>query len=86
MHKKVGFGRALAPCEAQRNPAQSAEPEFQTFKEPRSRFQGIDPAGLCSLAGRFDNPIPTRFLALHSLFSKDSKTLAKSDPDTSSPT
>ncbi len=31
--------------------------------EPRNRFQGIDPASLCSLAGRYDNPIPTRFLA-----------------------
>ncbi len=25
---------------------------------------GIDSASLCSLAGRYDNPIPTRFLAL----------------------
>jgi hypothetical protein len=24
---------------------------------------GIDPASLCSMAGRYDNPIPTRFLA-----------------------
>ncbi len=31
--------------------------------EPRNRFQGIDSASLCSLAGRFENPIPTRFLA-----------------------
>ncbi len=37
---------------------------FQTFKEPRNRFQGIDSASLCSLAGRYDNPIPTRFLDL----------------------
>ncbi len=36
---------------------------FWTFKEPRNRFQGIDSASLCSLAGRHDNPIPTRFLA-----------------------
>jgi hypothetical protein len=28
----------------------------------RNRFQGIDSASLCSLAGRYDNPIPTRFL------------------------
>jgi hypothetical protein len=27
------------------------------------RSQGIDSASLCSLAGRYDNPIPTRFLA-----------------------
>ncbi len=29
---------------------------------PRNRFQGIDSASLCSLAGRYDN-IPTRFRA-----------------------
>ncbi len=28
-----------------------------------NRFQGINSASLCSLAGRYDNPIPTRFLA-----------------------
>jgi hypothetical protein len=27
------------------------------------RFQGINSTSLCSLAGRYDNPIPTRFLA-----------------------
>jgi hypothetical protein len=26
------------------------------------QFQGINSAILCSLAGRYDNPIPTRFL------------------------
>ncbi len=31
--------------------------------EPRNRFQGMNSASLCSLAGRYDNPIPTRFLA-----------------------
>jgi hypothetical protein len=31
--------------------------------EPRNRFQGIGSAGLCSLAGRYGNPIPTWFLA-----------------------
>jgi hypothetical protein len=29
----------------------------------RIRFHGISSAILCSLAGRYDNPIPTRFLA-----------------------
>ncbi len=33
------------------------------FKEPNNRFQGTNSAKLCSLAGRFDNLIPTRFLA-----------------------
>jgi hypothetical protein len=36
---------------------------FQTFKEPRNRLQGIDSKSLCSLAGRYDNHIPTRFPA-----------------------
>ncbi len=31
--------------------------------EPRNRFQGMNSASLCSLAGRYDNPIPTRSLA-----------------------
>jgi hypothetical protein len=36
---------------------------FKHFMEARNRFQGNDSASLCSLAGRYDNPIPTRFLA-----------------------
>jgi hypothetical protein len=35
----------------------------ETFKEPRNQFQGIDSTSLCSLAGRYDKPKPTRFLA-----------------------
>ncbi len=31
--------------------------------EPENRFQGKNSASLCSLAGRYDNPIPIRFLA-----------------------
>ena len=31
--------------------------------EPRNLFQGINSARLCSLAGRYDNPIPPWFLA-----------------------
>ncbi len=38
-------------------------PYFKTFMEPRNRIQGMNSASLCSLAGRYDNPIPTRFLA-----------------------
>ncbi len=41
----------------------TAEPEFLTFKEPKNRLQGISSASLCGLAGQYDNPIPTRFLA-----------------------
>ncbi len=36
---------------------------FLTFKEPKNLFQGTNSARLCSLAGRYNNPIPTRFLA-----------------------
>ncbi len=37
------------------------EPKFcKRFKEPRNRFQGINSAGLCSMAGRYDN---TMFLS-----------------------
>jgi hypothetical protein len=35
-------------------------PYFQTFMEPMNRFRGMNSA---SLAGRYDNPIPTWFLA-----------------------
>ncbi len=31
--------------------------------EPKNRFQGMNSASLCRLAGRYDNPIPTWFLA-----------------------
>ena len=36
---------------------------FKSFKEISNRFKGTDSASLCSLAGRYNNPIPTRFLA-----------------------
>ncbi len=31
------------------------------FKEPKNQFQGINSASLCSLAGRYDNPIRCRY-------------------------
>jgi hypothetical protein len=31
--------------------------------EPKNQFQGMNSASLCSLAGRYDNPIHTRCLA-----------------------
>jgi hypothetical protein len=34
-----------------------------TLKETWNRFQDIKSTSLCSLAGWYDNPIPTRFLA-----------------------
>ncbi len=42
---------------------EQSEPVLLTFMEPRNRFQGINSTSLCSLAGRYDNPFPTRFLA-----------------------
>ncbi len=33
------------------------------FMGPRNWFQGMNSASLCSLAGRYDSPIPPRFLA-----------------------
>jgi hypothetical protein len=41
----------------------SLSPNFFTSKAPRNRFQGINSTSLCSLAGRYDNPVPSRFLA-----------------------
>ncbi len=37
-------------------------PDFLTLKEPKNRFQGTKSARLCTLACRYDNPIPIRFL------------------------
>jgi hypothetical protein len=36
---------------------------FLNLMEPRNQFHVIDSAGLCSLAARYDNPIPAQFLA-----------------------
>ncbi len=38
-------------------------PNFQTFQEPKNRFQGTNSTRLHSLVGQYDNPVPTRFLA-----------------------
>ncbi len=37
---------------------------YLNFKEPRNRFLGLNSASICSPAGRYDNPIPTQFIAL----------------------
>ncbi len=37
---------------------------FLSFNEHRERFHEIDSTSLCSLAGRYDNHMPTRFLGL----------------------
>jgi hypothetical protein len=61
------FSRKLLHCDISNQKYCTAfryqSPYFYTFMEPRNRFQGINSASLCSLAGRYDNPIPTRFLA-----------------------
>jgi hypothetical protein len=38
-------------------PKEKQSPKFLTFKEPKSRFQGINSARLCRLAGQYDNTI-----------------------------
>ncbi len=38
-------------------------PIFFSSKKAQNWFQGIKSASLCSLTGRYDNPIPTRFPA-----------------------
>ncbi len=52
-------------------------PNFLTFKEPKNQFQGTIFARLCSLAGRYDNPIPTRFLAPIDCFKSPAQVRAK---------
>ncbi len=42
---------------------QNQNPNFESCKELKNRFQGINSASLCSLAGRYDKPMPTPFLA-----------------------
>ncbi len=41
----------------------TTEPVFLNAWGPRNRFQGMNSASLCSLAGRYDNPLPPRILA-----------------------
>ncbi len=42
---------------------QCTEPDLNFYGAQESlHFQGINSASLCSLAGRYDNPIPSRFL------------------------
>jgi hypothetical protein len=52
------------------------EQVFLPIMEARNRFQGIDSASLCSLAGRYENPIPTRYVQIvHSLYKNSSSEL-----------
>jgi hypothetical protein len=59
-------GNLLYTCIHTQELAPNQSPDFLTFKEPKNRFQGTSSARLCtvcSLMGRYDNPIPTWFLA-----------------------
>jgi hypothetical protein len=40
-----------------------AVPIFLNVYGARNRFQGMNSGSLCSLAGRYDSPIPPQFLA-----------------------
>jgi hypothetical protein len=55
------FKTALVPSSVENItlPNQNPETVFLNFQ----RFLETDSASLCSLPGRYDNPIPTRFLA-----------------------
>ncbi len=46
-----------------RNLVSGPVPNFLTLKEPKNQFQGTSSTRLCSLTGRYDNPVPPRFLA-----------------------
>ncbi len=54
---------------------------FETFKEPKNRIQGANSARLCSLAGRYDSPIPTRFLAPIDCLKIQHRIRVQKDPD-----
>ncbi len=57
---KTAESPATAGCQQQQRQHQAV---FLNLCGPRNRFQGIDSASLCSLAGRYDNPSHNRFLA-----------------------
>ncbi len=45
------------------SPLQSPEPVFLNVYGAQESIPGMNSASLCGLAGQYDNPIPTRFLA-----------------------
>jgi hypothetical protein len=60
---KINSAQILARYSMHSECRLQTETVFLNFlKELRIQFQGIDSASLCSLASRYDNPIPTRFL------------------------
>ncbi len=66
--KKERKGHQIHQSAAQKSRARI----FKLLRSPRILFQGINFSSLCSLAGRYDNPIPTRFLGLQRLFKNSS--------------
>jgi hypothetical protein len=61
---RVGqLSRSTSQPGAESKQCSSTEPVFfKTFMELRNRFQEMNSASLCRLAGRYDNPIHNRFL------------------------
>jgi hypothetical protein len=57
------YYKGYHPASTQETKEGQQSPNINSFKEPKHRIQGINSASLCCLAGRYDNPIPTRFLA-----------------------
>jgi hypothetical protein len=62
IHRFVVSLTALAAWHAQCYAA-NAGPVFLNVYGAQESIQGMNSASLCSLAGRYDNPIPTRLLA-----------------------
>ncbi len=60
--KKTSVDLLFNPLWTELKPSNQA-PNFETFKDHKNRFHGTDSAMLHSLAVRYDNPIPARFLA-----------------------
>ncbi len=60
--KKTTVDLLFDPLWTELKPSNQA-PNVETFKDHKNRFHGNDSARLHSLAGRYDNHIPTRFQA-----------------------
>ncbi len=54
--------RLLAATQLAQQKGINSEPVFINVYGAGNRFQGMTSASLCSPAGRYDNPIPIRFL------------------------
>jgi hypothetical protein len=68
---KQFYGR-LSRCWIRYSKRVSSEPVFLNVYGAPELIQGMNSASLCSLAGRYDKPIPPRFLASRRLFKNSS--------------